>query len=258
MLIVISPAKNLDYETPVSTHDHNQTQMLEQARDLVDTCKALSVAYLAHLMSISDKLAALNAERFASWQTPFTTENARQAVFAFNGVVYVGFDAAILGEKALSYAQDHLRILSGLYGLLRPLDLIQPYRLEMGTRLKTSMGTNLYQYWGNSLAERLNTTLRANKEDLLVNLASDEYFKSVDLDTLEATITTPIFKDKKNGVYKVISFFAKRARGLMAQFILKEQIKKLDDLKHFAMEGYHYSEEESAPLKPVFLRNQAV
>jgi cytoplasmic iron level regulating protein YaaA (DUF328/UPF0246 family) len=258
MLIVISPAKNLDYETPTTTKIYSHPQLLKQAQSLVDICKQLSVSDLSRLMGISKNLADLNAARFADWQIPFTPKNAKQAVLAFNGDVYVGLNASGLPEQDLTYAQDHLRILSGLYGILRPLDLIQPYRLEMGTRLKNPKGENLYQYWGSSIAENLNATLRENKEDTLVNLASDEYFKSVDLNTLDATIVTPVFKDKKNGKYKVISFFAKKARGLMTNFIVKEQIKDVEDLKTFNAGGYHYSEEESHPLKPVFLCDKAV
>ena len=258
MLIVISPAKNLDYETPPTTKVYSQPQLLKQAQGLIDICKQLSVSDLSDLMGISKKLADLNAARFDGWQVPFTPSNAKQALLAFNGDVYIGLNASGLAEKDLNFAQDHLRILSGLYGVLRPLDLIQPYRLEMGTRLKNPKGQTLYKYWGSSITDNLNATLRKNKDDTVVNLASDEYFKSVDLSILDAAIVTPVFKDKKNGQYKVISFFAKKARGLMANFIIREQIKDVEDLKAFDVAGYHYAEVESHPQKPVFLRNEAV
>ena len=174
---------------------------------------------------------------------------------AFNGDVYASLDVSTLTDDNLSYAQDHLRILSGLYGILRPLDLIQPYRLEMSTRLKNPKGNDLYQYWGQSISENLNTTLQSNNEYLLLNLASEEYFKSINLNVLDATIVTPVFKDKKNGEYKVISFFSKRARGLMANYLIKEQIQDIESLNSFNDAGYKYAEEESNPLNPVFLRD---
>ena len=258
MITVISPAKTLDFTTPPTTKKFSQPKLIKQAENLVEICKKMSPNDLSKLMGISKNLGVLNAERFSTWHLPFTPQNAKQALMAFNGDVYVGLNASTLTDDNLNFAQNHLRILSGLYGILRPLDLIQPYRLEMSTRLKNPKGNDLYRYWGQSISENLNTTLQSNNECLLVNLASEEYFKSINLDILDATIVTPIFKDKKNGKYKVISFFSKRARGLMANFLIKEQIQDIESLNSFNSAGYKYAEEESNPLNPVFLRDVPV
>ena len=258
MISVISPAKTLDFKTPPTTKLFSQPDFIKKAENLVRICKQMSPHDLSMLMGISNNLGALNAERFSNWHLPFTPHNAKQALMAFNGDVYIGLNASTLTDKNLNFAQNHLRILSGLYGILRPLDLIQPYRLEMGTRLKNPKGNDLYRYWGKSISENLNTTLQSNNECLLVNLASEEYFKSINLNILDATIVTPTFKDKKNGKYKVISFFSKKARGLMANFLIKEQIQDVEGLCSFSSAGYTYSEEESTPLNPVFLRDMPV
>ena len=255
MITVISPAKTLDFTTPPTTKTFSQPKFIKQAEKLVGLCKQMSPNDLSQLMGISTNLGLLNAERFRAWHLPFTPQNAKQALMAFNGDVYASLDVSTLTDDNLSYAQDHLRILSGLYGILRPLDLIQPYRLEMSTRLKNPKGNDLYQYWGQSISENLNTTLQSNNEYLLLNLASEEYFKSINLNVLDATIVTPVFKDKKNGEYKVISFFSKRARGLMANYLIKEQIQDVEGLNSFNDAGYKYAEEESNPLNPVFLRD---
>lgn len=255
MITVISPAKNLDFETPVATAEFSQPEFLDQSAQLIEVCRQLTPAELSSLMKISDKLAGLNAARFTQWTMPFSPDNARPAMFAFNGDVYGGLDAHSMDEASLSYAQSHLRILSGLYGLLKPLDLMQAYRLEMGTRLTNERGTNLYQFWGKMLAEKLNSVLAENDTELLVNLASNEYFKAVDKKAFKGTIITPVFKDCKNGQYKVISFYAKKARGMMARFIIDRQITSLDALQQFDTEGYYFSPEHTAKAhEPVFLR----
>ena len=256
MLVVVSPAKNLDYESPVPADKSTQPALLEDAQELVERCKALSPADLSSLMGISDKLAVLNANRFAEFSTPFTTENARQALFAFNGDVYTGLDAYSLKDTDIDYAQRHLRILSGLYGVLRPLDLMQPYRLEMGTKLDTERGKDLYAFWDKTITENLNQALKEQGDNVLVNLASNEYFKSVKKKALDAMIVTPQFKDKKNGQYKVISFYAKKARGLMARYIVENQVDDVAGLKAFDEQGYYFSEEQSSDTDLVFLREE--
>ena len=258
MLDVVSPAKNLDFESPIPVDTFTQPAMLDQLDHLVKFCKALSPADIASLMSISDKLSVLNADRFAEFSRPFTPDNARQAMYAFNGDVYTGLDAYSLSERDVTFAQSHLRILSGLYGLLRPLDLMQAYRLEMGTKLATDKGKDLYQYWGEDITQVLNQALAEQGDNVLVNLASNEYFKSVKKKSLEAMIITPNFKDLKNGQYKVISFFAKKARGLMARYIIQNQLTDVEQLKGFDLAGYRFSEEQSSPTDFVFLRDEAV
>ncbi|CCQ09397.1 UPF0246 protein YaaA [Pseudoalteromonas luteoviolacea B = ATCC 29581] len=255
MITVISPAKNLDYETSTPINSFTQPDMLEHSEALIDVCRELSVQDLAKLMKLSDKLAALNVARFASWSQPFDETNAKQAIYAFNGDVYAGFAAYQASKETISYAQQHLRILSGLYGVLRPLDLMQAYRLEMGTSLENSRGKNLYAFWGSTIAEKLNEALRETNSTLIVNLASNEYFKAVDKKALQAEIITPIFKDQKNGQFKVISFYAKKARGMMARFIMDEKIGSLEGLQKFDKEGYFFSEQETKKAnEPVFLR----
>lgn len=256
MLAVVSPAKNLDFESSIPVATHTQPTMLDHVDHLVKFCKALSPADLSSLMSISDKLAVLNAERFDSFTTPFTPDNARQALYAFNGDVYTGLDAYSLSEDEVNYAQSHLRILSGLYGLLRPLDLMQAYRLEMGTKLATDKGKDLYSFWGEHITAELNGALAAQGDNVLINLASNEYFKSVKKKALDGMIITPNFKDLKNGQYKVISFFAKKARGLMARYIIQNQLTDVEQLKDFNLAGYRFSEEQSSPTDFIFLRDE--
>ena len=256
MLVVISPAKNLDYQSELATQKFSQPELLDHSQVLIDECVKLSPAEIASLMSISDKLAGLNAARFAQWQQPFTNENARAAVLAFNGDVYTGLDAATLSEKDFDFAQKHLRILSGLYGVLKPLDLMQAYRLEMGTKLANERGSNLYQFWGEIITNKINGALAEQGDDILINLASNEYFKSVKKKALAANIITPAFKDWKNGQYKMISFYAKKARGLMARYIIENQITSLEQLKSFDSAGYQYSEELSKGNDWVFTRKE--
>ncbi len=256
MLVVVSPAKNLDYDSPLPTEKYSQPELLTHSQILIERCKQLSPADISSLMGISDKLAGLNTARFTQWQMPFTTTNARPAVLAFNGDVYSGFDAKTLSDKDFDYAQQHMRILSGLYGLLKPLDLMQAYRLEMGTKLANERGTNLYQFWGDIITTRLNQALAEQGDNSLVNLASNEYFKSVNKKTFTGEIITPAFKDWKNGQYKMISFFAKKARGLMARYIIENQINDLDGLKAFDVAGYGYNEAFSQGNDIVFTRKQ--
>jgi cytoplasmic iron level regulating protein YaaA (DUF328/UPF0246 family) len=257
MLLVISPAKNLDYDTPVPAKRHSQPQLLDQAQLLMDDLQKLGPHQLSQLMGISDKLGVLNYDRNQNWQPPFTTSNARQAIFAFNGDVYVGLDAYSMNEEDLAFAQEHLRILSGLYGVLRPLDLIQPYRLEMGTKFANMRGKDLYTFWGTELAELLNKQLKKLKTDVLVNLASNEYFKALDRKTLQAEIVTPVFKDYKGGKYKVVSFFAKKARGLMTAYSIRNQLTDPEQLKRFNEAGYTYNEAMSNGKEWVFTRREA-
>lgn len=254
MLVVLSPAKNLDYESPLPTKDYSQPRLLEYAQELVDRCQSLSPQDLSSLMKISDKLAGLNAARFAEWHQPFSPDNARPAVFAFDGDVYAGLQAEKMSAETITFAQEHLRILSGLYGVLRPLDLMQPYRLEMGTKLDTARGKNLYEFWGNVITDVLNEDLKAINSSILVNLASNEYFSSVEPKNLNAEVITPVFKDEKNGQYKVISFWAKKARGAMARYIMKEQITDKAGLKKFSANGYRFNAEQSTETEFVFQR----
>ncbi|MFT2090010.1 peroxide stress protein YaaA [Paraglaciecola sp. 2405UD69-4] len=256
MLVVISPAKNLDYTTPPTTNTFTQPEMLDDAAFLIEHCRKLSPAKIGSLMKISDKLAGLNADRYASWQLPFNTENAKQAILAFNGDVYSGLDAASLTQEDLDYGQQHLRILSGLYGVLRPLDLMQAYRLEMGTKLDTGVNKNLYQFWDDRVTNKLNQALAAQGDNVLVNLASNEYFKSVKPKALNGEIYTPVFQDAKNGQYKVISFYAKKARGLMARYIIENRLTEISQLKGFDTAGYQFSAEKSQGNELVFTREE--
>jgi len=255
MLMIISPAKTLDYESPLATETHTQPDFLDDACELIDQLKELEPHQVSNLMSISDKLGQLNAERFQTWHTPFTPDNARQAVLAFKGDVYTGLDAESFSNEDFSFAQKHLRILSGLYGLLKPLDLMQPYRLEMGTRFENTRGKDLYAFWGSKITEALNQLL-ASDDKVLVNLASNEYFKSVQKKHLDARLVTPQFKDWKNGQYKMISFYAKKARGLMCRYAIQNRITQADDLKGFNLEGYYFSEDQSDNNNWVFLRDE--
>ena len=254
MLVVVSPAKNLDFESVVPTREYTQPALLDETERLMKVCRTLSPADLASLMKISDKLATLNANRFAEFSTPFTPENARQAMYAFNGDVYTGLDAYSLDTDAVAYAQNHLRILSGLYGLLRPLDLIQAYRLEMGTKMNNSKGKNLYEFWGTKISKQLNEDLSNHQSKHIINCASDEYFKVIDLQTLNAPVVKPIFKDVKNGVPKVISFFAKRARGMMSKYIIKNRVQFIEDLHSFNDNGYEFQPDQSDNHELVYIR----
>ncbi|MBK9392407.1 MAG: peroxide stress protein YaaA [Uliginosibacterium sp.] len=259
MLIVISPAKSLDFTTPLPTSAYSTPAFLTHAEVLIKILRKKSPAEIASLMSLSDALASLNVARYAEWSLPFSPDNARPAVFAFNGDVYEGLAATSLTEPALAFAQAHLRILSGLYGLLRPLDLIQAYRLEMGTRLKNRRGETLYDFWGDLITQALADEVRCRAEQgeasVLVNLASEEYFKSVRPKKLAARVVTPVFEDGKGGVYKQISFYAKRARGLMSRYAVSHALTEVEDLKAFDVEGYAFCPAASAGDRWVFRRN---
>ncbi|MCD0501488.1 peroxide stress protein YaaA [Bordetella petrii] len=254
MLFLLSPAKKLDYDSPVHIETHTQPLFVDQAAALIKTLKGLSASQVAELMSLSPALSELNVARYAGWTRKFTQRNSRQAVLAFNGDVYEGLQAGTLSAARLDWAQEHVCILSGLYGVLRPLDLMQPYRLEMGTRLATSKGKNLYDYWGASIAEYLNERLAGQKSPIVVNLASEEYFKAVDLKVLNARVVQCVFQDWKNGAWKVISFHAKRARGLMARYAIEHKVAKPEGLHKFDAEGYAYDASASSADKLVFRR----
>lgn len=254
MLIVISPAKTLDFDTPPITQTYSQPRFLTQSKQLIDTLRKLNVADIASLMKLSDKLAGLNVARYESWHTPFGLNNAKQAVLAFKGDVYTGLEAESLDEKQLAFAQKHLRILSGLYGVLKPLDLIQPYRLEMGTKLENAQGKDLYSFWGSDIRESLQAE-ESLQDEVLINLASNEYFKAVEAKKLIARIITPVFKDWKNGQYKMISFYAKKARGMMSRYIIEHQIQDPDRIKNFDTDGYRYSADMSKKDEWVFIRD---
>ncbi|WP_180036671.1 MULTISPECIES: peroxide stress protein YaaA [unclassified Acinetobacter] len=256
MLALISPAKTLDYESALPTDSHTLPRLLAHSQELIDVSRTLSASEIANLMSVSEKIANLNVERFRDWQADFDFSNARQALFAFKGDVYTGLDAYSLKDRDIDYAQQHLRMLSGLYGLLRPLDLMMPYRLEMGTKLKNPRGSNLYEFWGTIITDLINEDLAAAKSELLVNIASDEYYKSVKESKIQAEIIKPVFLDQKNGKYKVISFYAKKARGLMARYIIENKIERAEDLKGFNSDGYYFDADSSLKGELVFKRDE--
>jgi cytoplasmic iron level regulating protein YaaA (DUF328/UPF0246 family) len=256
MLTVISPAKTLDFDTPTVTDAFTQSSHLTQSRKLVRRLRQLSAADLSKLMQVSDNIAELNQQRFKQWKTPFKPENARQALFAFKGDVYIGLDAYSMQPDNVEFAQDHLRILSGLYGVLRPLDLIQAYRLEMGTRLDTEQGKNLYQFWDGRITKALNQELRLSGSSTLINLASNEYFKSIKPKLLKADVITPVFKDYNKGSYQTIGFFAKKARGMMARYLIDHRINDPEALKEFDREGYSFNLDLSGSHEWVFTRRQ--
>ncbi len=254
MLIVISPAKSLNFETPSTIKNYTIPELINESAKLVGRLKNMSPKQLSALMGISADLGDLNFKRYQEWQIPFTPENAKQAILAFNGDVYQGLDAETLSEEILLFSQARLRILSGLYGVLKPLDLIQPYRLEMGTKLKYFKSKDLYEFWNPVITKKINEAITESGSGVLINLSSKEYFKSIDRKKLKAEIVTPDFKDLKNGSYKMISFFAKRARGLMSRFILENNITVPLDLLAFNSEGYSFNSRLSKPGNPVFTR----
>jgi len=256
MLMVISPAKTLDYDTPPTTDRHTLPEHLEHSQLLIEQLRELAPAQIAELMHLSDKLAGLNAARFGSWGLPFTTENAKQALLAFKGDVYTGMAAEDFDADDLEFAQRHLRMLSGLYGLLRPLDLMQPYRLEMGTKLANPRGKDLYAFWGDRISEWLNQALAEQGDDVLLNLASNEYFSAVQRKALNARVIDVEFRDLKNGQYKIISFHAKKARGMMARFVIRERLHDPADLREFDSRGYRYDASSSSSERLIFLRDQ--
>ena len=256
MLILISPAKTLDYQSELATTRCTQPELLDHSQQLIKVARKLSAQQIKALMGISDKLADLNATRFHDWQPDFTLKNARQAILAFKGDVYTGLQAETFTEADFDFAQQHLRMLSGLYGVLRPLDLMQPYRLEMGIRLENAKGKDLYQFWGETITNTLNDAIKAQGDDIVVNLASDEYFKSVKTQKLNAQIIKPVFLDEKNGKFKVISFYAKKARGLMSRYIIENRLTKPEQLTTFDSEGYFFDEALSGKGELVFKRHE--
>ena len=251
MLMVLSPAKTLDYDSPLITARATEPQLLDEAATLAALCKPLSPQALSSLMGISDKLAVLNVARFAHWQREATAQNSRPAILAFKGDVYTGLAVEDFTEADLDFAQAHLRILSGLYGVLRPLDRLQPYRLEMGTRLENGRGKDLYAFWGSRISDVLAGDMAGEP---LINLASEEYFGAVKPALLPGEVISPVFQDEKSGKYKIISFHAKRARGLMARYIIKQRLTRPEQLLEFDLAGYAYCPELSTPQKPLFRR----
>ncbi|MCU7920754.1 MAG: peroxide stress protein YaaA [Candidatus Thiodiazotropha sp. (ex Epidulcina cf. delphinae)] len=255
MLIAISPAKTLDYETVPVTKTHTKPAFLKQSRVLIDNLRNYSALDLAELMKLSMKLSELNFDRYQAWKTPFTLKNAKQAVLAMKGDVYTGLDAESLSEEAFTFAQQHLRILSGLHGLLRPLDLMQPYRLEMGTQLANEKGKDLYAFWGDSITQAINKDLKAQGDEILINLASNEYFKSIKPKLVEGRVITPQFKEKKSGSYRMIGVFAKKARGLMSRYIIDNRLQDPQDIKGFNTDGYRFNKRLSKDDQWVFSRS---
>ena len=256
MLIVISPAKTLDLESAYKATATSQPAFLSDTRKLVKIMRGYSADDLAALMHTSDAISTLNVDRFKQWKTPFKESNARPSIFTFMGDVFTGFEAQKLSQKDMDYAQSHLRILSGLYGALRPLDLMQAYRLEMGTGLKNEHGKDLYAFWGDKITKSINKDLKAVGDEVLVNLASNEYFNALDKKILKAELVQPVFKDFSSGQYRVLSFFAKKARGRMAAWIIQNRVEDPEGLTKFRLDGYKYSKNDSTPEKPVFLRKQ--
>ena len=257
MLFLLSPAKSLDYETPLGDQPHTLPMFVPQSKELIAVLRTQSPQQIAELMSLSDKLSALNVARYLAWSPKATPKNARQAVLAFNGDVYDGLNAKTLTPDDLAWAQDHVCILSGLYGVLRPLDLMQPYRLEMGTRLSNPGGKDLYQFWGTQIADYLNTRLRSDVSPVVINLSSQEYFKAVDTKALKARVVECVFQDYSAGQYKIVSFFAKRARGLMARYAATHRLVQPEQLRAFDLDGYAWAAAESTPERLVFRRRAA-
>ena len=257
MLIVVSPAKSLDYESKLPTKKHSEPRMLDRSRELVDVMAKKSPNEISKMMGVSAGLGELNHERFVDWETPFTPKNARPAVLAFSGDVYMGMDAGTFTERDFTQAQKMLRILSGLYGVLRPLDLMQAYRLEMGSVVKTGRGKDLYTFWGDTITDQLNADLEESPgSNTLINLASNEYFGAVNTKQLDARLVSPVFLDSKDGAEpKIVSFFAKRARGAMSGWIIRNRIKSPKALLDYAEDGYRYDPERSQRDRPVFVRH---
>lgn len=254
MLIVLSPAKSLDYKTPVKVKTPTLPEFVSESAKLIADLKKLAPQDLSKLMGLSDQLAVLNVGRYRDWSKKFTESNSKPAIYAFDGDVYDGFDVKTLDAKTVAFAQEHIRILSGLYGALRPLDLMQAYRLEMGTSFKNPRGKDLYAFWGSRVTDSLKKVLEKDKKPALLNLASEEYFKVLQPKDLGCPVISPVFQDGKDGKYKIISFYAKRARGLMARYVVQNRISDPTDLKGFNLDGYRYYAAESKPDKPVFRR----
>jgi cytoplasmic iron level regulating protein YaaA (DUF328/UPF0246 family) len=257
MLFLLSPAKSLDYDTPLGEVPHTEPQFTKQSGELISILKKKSPVEIAELMDLSEALSTLNAARYKAWSPKFTAKNSRQAVLAFNGDVYEGLDARSLKPQDLEWAQEHIAILSGLYGVLRPLDWMQPYRLEMGTTLANAQGSNLYKFWGRTIADHLQAQVDAHPQPIIVNLASQEYFKAVDRKALKARVIECVFEERKGPGYKVISFMAKRARGLMARYAITRRVKTPGALEKFNLEGYAFAPAVSEPNRLVYRRETA-
>ena len=256
MLAIISPAKRLDFKSPSTSAKHSLPVFLKESKQLINVMRTKSPADISKMMKLSSNLADLNYQRYAEWKTPFSPENAKPAALAFKGDVYVGLRADSFSPRDLTWAENHLRILSGLHGVLKPLDLIQPYRLEMGIKLETPKGQDLYDFWGDKVTNALNEVLHKQKQPILINLASNEYFGAVKPENIDARIITPRFKDLKNGRYKFLSFYAKKARGLMTRYFIEQRISSLKALKEFNVNGYYFSESLSRGDNWTFLRDQ--
>jgi cytoplasmic iron level regulating protein YaaA (DUF328/UPF0246 family) len=254
MLLIISPAKKLDYKTPAPVSDYTQPDHLDRAAELINIMSQKDSFEIADLMKLSMNLADLNMQRYQDWHTPFTPDNAKQTLFAFTGDVFQGMDATALTADELYFAQHHLRILSGLYGILRPLDLMQAYRLEMGTKLSTDYGRNLYEFWGDTITHTINDALAAQGDDILINLASNEYFKSINLGELKGRIIAPVFKEYRKGAYRIISFNAKKARGYMSRFIIQNRLNNPEEIKAFDVADYTFNPDLSSFTEFVFTR----
>ena len=257
MLTILSPAKKLSHECFARTQNYTTPTFLNESQALVDILRRKKPIDLQNLMGISDKLSVLNWERFQNWKLPVDKSNAKEAIYHFQGDTYSGLNTEELSSGEITFAQKNTRILSGLYGVLKPLDLILPYRLEMGTKLKNNKGNRLYQFWGDTLSKFITNELKSHSEKVLINCASVEYFKSLNNNSLKADVITPHFKELKNGNYKIISFFAKKARGMMARFIIKNKIQEPSKILQFDYAGYQYNEQLSSPLNPVFTRAQS-
>jgi len=254
MITIISPAKKLEQSSQAITNQHTSPEFLRDAELLIDELRKLSPQDIEKLMGVSRDIAEMNYERFMRWTSNLSKDNAQQAIFMFNGHAYKKLESKSLNKKDHEFAQQHLRILSGLYGILRPLDLIQPYRLEMSTPLTTERGNNLYEFWNNKINEHLNSVLQEQKKPTLINLASQEYFKAIKPNSIKGNIITPIFKEKKNNEYKTIAVYAKKARGAMTRFIIKEKINHPEALKSFEEDGYVFNQEYSSENEWVFTR----
>lgn len=257
MLILISPAKKLDYDTAPITEQHTQPDFLDDAQELIGVMRGYDAESVGQLMHLSEALSELNVQRYQDWSQPFNLQNAKQAILAFKGDVYAGMNADTFTEANLSFAQQHLRMLSGLYGLLKPLDLMQPYRLEMGTRLENPRGKNLYEFWGEQITNAVNSALKESRGDSIINLASNEYFKSVKKKQLQGQLITPQFKEYKDGTYKMIGIYAKRARGLMSRYIIENELTTPEPIQSFDWEGYQYNTELSSESEWVFTRSSS-
>jgi cytoplasmic iron level regulating protein YaaA (DUF328/UPF0246 family) len=255
MICILSPAKSLDFENKAPINRYSQSSFLNESQKIVDKLIEYSPSEISELMNISTDLGLLNANRYQNWKLPFDLNNAKQAIYAFTGDVYKGLDALSLNDDSINYAQSNLKLLSGLYGIIKPLDLIQAYRLEMGTKISVGDKHSLYDFWSNTITNELNNELEATKSNYLLNLASNEYSKSINLKNLNSEVIYPVFKDWKNGKFKIISFYAKRARGLMARFFIENRINSIDDLNSFQSDGYIFNEELSSLNTPVFTRN---